>query len=126
MTAAVTHVGLAAIGSASVAAHFGRLHGLTQGDGVGLVLFVYVLAVVVLRLAVLNNKNKKINIMTAQNVFRLPHQTHQRSPLSEIYEHGALGTALGKFPGFKYTHPSIYLLKTKYVNKWKEKMLPAC
>lgn len=75
MTAAVTHVGLAAIGSASIVAHFGRLHGLTQGDGVGLVLFIYVLAIIVLRLAVL--KNKKINIMTAPNVSRSPRQTHQ-------------------------------------------------
>lgn len=77
MTAAVTHVGLAAIGSASIVAHFGWLHGLTQGDGVGLVLFIYVLAIIVLRLAVLKNKNKKINIRTAPNVFRSPRQTHQ-------------------------------------------------
>lgn len=73
MMGAVTHIGLAAIGSASIAAHFGRLHGLTQGDGVGLVLFIYVLAIIVLRLAVLKKK-KKNNIMTAPNVFRSPHQ----------------------------------------------------
>lgn len=53
-----THVGLAAVGSASVAAHFGRLHRLSQRDGVRLVLFVHVLAVVVLRLAVLHHQRE--------------------------------------------------------------------
>lgn len=53
MMGAATHVRLAAIRSASVTAHFGRLHRLSQGDGVGLVLFIDILAVVVLRLAVL-------------------------------------------------------------------------
>lgn len=56
-TASFTHVWLAAVGSASVAAHFGRLHGLSQWDGVGLVLFVHILTVIVLWLAVLDNLN---------------------------------------------------------------------
>lgn len=72
MPGAVTHVGLAAVRSASVAAHFGRLHRLTQGDGVGLVLFVYVLAVVVLRLAVLNRKHSKVSLRVYVSRFLLP------------------------------------------------------
>lgn len=59
MMGAVTHIGLAAIRSASITAHFGRLHGLSQGDGVGLVLLIDILAVIVLRLAVLNNEKKR-------------------------------------------------------------------
>lgn len=63
MMGAATHVRLAAIRSASVTAHFGRLHRLSQGDGVGLVLFIDILAVVVFRLAVL--KEQENNIRTA-------------------------------------------------------------
>lgn len=49
----VTHVRLAAVGSASVAAHLGWLNRLSQRDGVGLILFIHLLTVVVLWLAVL-------------------------------------------------------------------------
>lgn len=59
MMGVVTHIRLAAIRSASITAHFGRLHGLTQGDGVGLVLFIYFLAIIVLRLAVLNDDKRE-------------------------------------------------------------------
>lgn len=55
-TVSFTHVWLAAVRSASVAAHFGRLHRLSQWDGVRLVLFVHVLAVIVLWLAVLDHE----------------------------------------------------------------------
>lgn len=72
---AVTHIGLAAIGSASITAHFRRLHRLTKGDGVRLVLLIYILTIIVLRLAVLKNKRKQTKkcIMTAPNVFCSPH-----------------------------------------------------
>jgi len=51
-----THVWLAAVGAATVAVHLGGLDRLAQGDGVGLVLAVHVVAVVVLlRFAVLRD-----------------------------------------------------------------------
>lgn len=105
MMGAVTHIGLAAIGSASIAAHFGRLHGLTQGDGVGLVLFIYVLAIIVLRLAVLKKK-KKNNIMTAPNVFRSPHQQHQ-----------GVNTLQERSPRYDFGEVSLFLrtLTSQYI-----------
>lgn len=75
MMGAATHVRLAAIRSASITAHFGRLHRLSQGDGVGLVLFVHILAVVVLRLAVL--KEEENSIRTTANGFLSLQQPHQ-------------------------------------------------
>lgn len=65
---ASTHVWLAAVCSASVAAHFGRLYRLSQGDGVRLVFFIHVLAVIVLWFAVLSKKHKrfKVYVMTKQ------------------------------------------------------------
>lgn len=50
----LTHVWLAAVSSASITAHFGWLHRLPQGDGVGLVLFIHILTIIVLWLAVLD------------------------------------------------------------------------
>lgn len=51
---ALTHVWLAAVRSASITAHFGWLHRLSQRDGVWLVFFVHLLAIIVLLLAVLD------------------------------------------------------------------------
>lgn len=46
-----THIRLTAVCSAAVTAHLRRLHRLSQGDGVWLVLFIYVLTIIVLWLA---------------------------------------------------------------------------
>lgn len=99
MTGAVTHVGLAAVGPASVVAHFGRLHGLAQGDGVGLVLFIHILAVIVLRLAVLKSKRGRYG-----NANRIRGDLQDPRPR---FDSGSLPFV------FISTDKSIYLLKTK-------------
>lgn len=55
----LTHIRLAAVCSASVTAHFGGLDRLSQGDGVGLVLFIHILAIIVFLLAMLKIANKE-------------------------------------------------------------------
>lgn len=54
-----THIRLAAVCSASVSAHFGWLHRLSQRDGVRLVLFIHILTVIVLWLVMLLMTKRK-------------------------------------------------------------------
>lgn len=76
-TCFLTHIRLAAVGSASIAAHFGRLHGLSQRDGVRLVLFIHFFTIIVFWLVMLEiiqiikiKKNYKAIQETPQTTYK--------------------------------------------------------